>query len=299
MKSELIKVEPTSVRMGPVRLCLAWVGAKFIYFLVRLFGKEISLDDKPWLKGPLGSDYIGDSPYDECAKNEELTVERNAKSGGLIDDFSRMKGETFDPDLVNEKIHHFYENTAAYRMDVWSQTYFPSNIALWLLVSTISRKVNQLNFPVRALDTAKGMSSEIVLLNRPNGERFYTGWYRKITGTDRVIYTGFYMLDSVALHDSLCVKVVFPMPDGNATVILKPSSGPNGELMLSSDGNGFGDVGFYRIQKHNNRMKAWRINSLRETFRVYLDEDKVLRCDHKVRFLGLSIITLHYRIETK
>lgn len=58
------------------------------------------------------------------------------------------------------------------------------------------------------------------------------------------------------------------MPDGNATVILKPSVGDNGELILSSEGTGFGDAGFYRIQKYKKGMRAWRINSLRETFRV-------------------------------
>ena len=40
----------------------------------------------------------------------------------------------------------------------------PGKIGLWLLVTTISRKVNQLNFPLHALATAKGIDSEIVLL---------------------------------------------------------------------------------------------------------------------------------------
>lgn len=29
----------------------------------------------------------------------------------------------------------------AYRMDVWSETFLPGNIGLWLLVTCISRKV--------------------------------------------------------------------------------------------------------------------------------------------------------------
>jgi len=299
MTAKLTELEPTAIRMGPIRSCAAWIGAQFIYLLVWLFGKPISFDQNPWLKGPFGSAYIGDQPYEECASDEGLVVQRDAQSGGLIHDFAHMKGETFDPNSIDAKVRKFYENTAAYRMDVWAQTYFPSNIALWLLVSTISRKVNQLNFPVRALDTAKGMTSEIVLLNTPDGHRKYTGWLRQISGTNRVIYTGFYMLGGVPFHDSLCIKVVFPMPDGNATVILRPSAGPNGEFLLSSAGSGFGDAGFYRIQKRKNVVRAWRINSLRETFRVYVDDVDVLRCDHKVGFLGLPVISLHYRIEAK
>ena len=67
-------------------------------------------------------------------------------------------------------------------MDVWPKTYFPANVALWLLVTTISRKVNQLNFPTNALEMALGMSSEIVLLKSPDGKLKYTGWFRKISG---------------------------------------------------------------------------------------------------------------------
>ena len=299
MSSDLRKIESTATAMGPIRSIVATIGAHFIYFLVWLFGRRTSFREAPWLRGPLGSEYIGDQPYEECARDEGLLVERNSQEGGLIDDFGRMRGKSFDPSQIHEQVRHFYENTARYRMDVWAQSYFPSNIALWLLVSTISRKVNQLNFPVRALDTAKGMTSEIVLLNTSDGHRKYTGWFRKILGTDRVIYTGFYMLGEVPKHDSLCVKVVFPMPDGNATVILKPCMGTAGELLLTSDGNGFGDVGFYRIQNRNNVMRVWRIHSLREKFRVYVDDEGILRCDHSVRFLGLPVISLHYRIEAK
>ena len=59
--------------------------------------------------------------------------------------------------------------SSVYRMDVWAESAFPANIGLWLLVTTISRKVNQLNFPLRVLETAKGMASEIVLLRDAAG----------------------------------------------------------------------------------------------------------------------------------
>jgi hypothetical protein len=38
------------------------------------------------------------------------------------------------------------------------------------------------------------------------------------------------------------------------------------------------------------------VRSLRELFHVYVDEDAVLRTDHTVFFLGLSIIRLHYKM---
>jgi hypothetical protein len=38
------------------------------------------------------------------------------------------------------------------------------------------------------------------------------------------------------------------------------------------------------------------VRSLRELFHVYVDSEGVLRTDHTVFFLGLSIIRLHYKM---
>jgi hypothetical protein len=38
------------------------------------------------------------------------------------------------------------------------------------------------------------------------------------------------------------------------------------------------------------------VRSLRELFHVYVDAEGVLRTDHTVFFLGLSIIRLHYKM---
>jgi hypothetical protein len=282
-----------------VRNAIGWIGEQFIYLLIKIFGKRVDLENENWLKGPLGSDYIGDKPYDEVAQKEGLTVKRDSETGGLIPNFNALNGPDFDVNKVHPAIRIFYENTAQHRMDVWPKTYFPTNIALWLLVTTISRKVDQLNFPTNAFDLALGMSSEIILLNEKNGKTKYTGWFRKLQGTDRVLYNGFYMLEDVPHSSGSCVKVVFPMPDGNATVILRPENGKNGALILNSSGKGFGDAGFYRVQQQSSGLKVWLITTLKERFNVYVDEENVLRCDHHIRFLGLPVLKLHYRIQGK
>lgn len=190
-------------------------------------------------------------------------------------------------------------------MDVWSKTYFPTNIALWLLVATISRQVNQLNFPQRIdppakpapLDTAHGMNSEIILLRRPDGSVRYTGWFRTVGTAQRVLYTGFYMSEQVPGEAGPSVKVVFPMPRGNATVILRPVVRPDGSLVLDSSGKRFGDAGFCRVQARDaSSIRVWHLKTLREHFHVYVDDKGVLRCDHAVRFLGLPVLRLHYKI---
>lgn len=271
---------------------MATIGAYFIYALIWLFGRTHKRGDVPWLMGPLGGDVIADRPYEEVAAREHLQIERNAKRGGLIPQWSLIGSPEVDP-----KISDFYEHTAEFAMDVWSRTYFPANLALWLLVTTISRQVNQLNFPMSPLDTAMGMGSEIILMTDPDGKVKYTGWFRTLPGAEqRTIYTGFYTAARVPGEQSPCVKVVFPMPRGNATVILRPRS-VNGALELDSGGGTFGGAGFYRVQANGpDTVRVWKIRTLKEHFRVFVDEKGTLRCDHRVSFLGLPVLRLHYKM---
>jgi hypothetical protein len=246
----------------------------------------------------LGSDYIGDTPYEEWAAREGLQVERAAREGGLLQDFGTLGSDRFDAARVHPLVREFYEQTARFRMDVWAQTYFPAKVGLWLLVTTISRKVNQLNFPLRVLETAMGMDSEIVLLRRENGEIPFVGWYRQLRDSGRVIYTGFYMTETPPRYGRPCVKVVFPMPGGNATVLLRPEANADGSFELISDGRDFGDPGFYRIQAiDDENLRVWFTRSLKEKFHLYVDPGGVHRCDHRIWFLGLPVLQLHFRMD--
>ena len=43
----------------------------------------------------------------------------------------------------------------------------------------------------------------------------------------------------------------------------------------------------------------WRVRNfktLHELFHVYVDSEGVLRCDHKITFVGLTILRLHYKM---
>ncbi len=285
-------------RLGPVRGLMALIGERFIYALIRIFGRRVEEASAPWLVGPTGRDFIGDRPYEEWAEREGLSVERDVSDGGLVTDMTELTSPSFDASRIDPAVRDFYERTGRYRMDVWARTFFPANIALWLLVTTISRKVDQLNFPLGVLDTAKGLESEIVHLRDGAGRVRYSGWYRRLAATKRVVYTGFYMTEIVPGSDGRCVKVVFPMPNGNATVILAPRFDAAGTFELISDGRRFGDVGFYRIQRiDDSHLRVWYVRSLKERFHLYTDESGTLRCDHSLRFLGLPVLHLHYRID--
>jgi hypothetical protein len=248
------------------------IGAFVIYRLIALFGRRCRWRDVPWLAGPLGEAVIGDAPYLAVAAREGLTVERHARDGGLVPDFALLQSARCDPGRLHAAIRDFYEHTAAYAMDVWSQTYFPASIGLWLLVTTISRQVNQLNFPLSPLETALGMTSEIITMRRPEGSIRYTGWFRTLAGAARVLYTGFYMVERVPAEAGPCVKVVFPMPHGNATVVLRPTIGEDGSLVLESSGGRFGGAGFYRVDARGEEAaRVWLVRTLHERFHVFVD----------------------------
>src|SRR5262249_4917301 len=179
---------------------------------------------------------------------------------------------------VHGVVRDFYEHTTEFAMEVWSRTYFPASIGLALLVTTISRQDDQLNFPLSPLDTAHGMSSEIILLRRPDGSVRYTGWFRRLARGPRLLYTRLYMVEQTPEGQGPSVKVVFPMPNGTATVILRPRAEADGSFTLDSSGGRFGGAGFYRLAaRGDDRVRVWRVRTLKEHFRVYVDDAGVLR----------------------
>lgn len=296
---------PSEPRLSWLARIVAAIGAQFIYLLIRLFGRTHVRKELPWLDGPFGGDTIGDAPYQEAAEAEGLTLERDPVDGGLLPSFAALDGEGFDAGAVHPLIRDFYEHTTAFAMDVWSRSFFPANLALALLVTTISRQVNQLNFPLSPLDSARGVTSDIILLRNPDGSVRYSGWLRKLSprgGDGLVLYTGFYLAARAPGEPAPCVKVIFPMPRGNATVLLRPAVGENGAFLLDTRGTGFGGAGFYRVQaRDERRVRVWRIGTLRERFRLYAEasEPGVLRCDHSIHFLGLPVLALHYKLWRK
>ncbi len=278
-----------------LRAVVGRCGELFIDALIRLFGHRCRPHEVTWLLGPTGGDTIGDRPYEETARAEHLSIERVVTKGGLLPDFAVLASATFDPASVDPRIVDFYENTARYRLDTRATVYFPARIALWLLVTTISRRVHQLDLPLDGLETAKGITSEIILLRDSAGAVRYTGWFRRRAHDGRVLYTGFYMTQQVPRDGMTCVKAVFPMPDGNATVVLRPVNDGTG-FRLTSVGAGFGDAGFYRVQRAGDGFRIWRVGRLHDTFHLYVDQDGCLRGDHDISFLDMRVITLHYRI---
>jgi hypothetical protein len=269
----------------------------FIEVMVRVTGRRMRRSDAPWLRCYLGKPgLIGTGVYQRIAQEEQLQL-RNSPHAGLIPDFGTLRGPSFDPDAVHPRIRHFYEHAAEYQMEVWSEVYFVGRFFLWVLVEFLSRRMDQLNFPISSLEVAKGMASEVIQLIEPgSGKLLYTGWLRRLKSSGRVIYAGVYSTTQVPDEENPCVKVTFPCR-GSANVYLRPVAHADGSFGLDSSGSAFGRSGFYRIVESG--PDHWRVRnfrSLHELFHVYVDEENILRTDHKISFVGLTILRLHYKM---
>ena len=276
-----------------IGLCMEW----FIELLVRVTGKRVRKNDAPWLQCFLGKPgLIGTSIYERIAAESGLRI-RAPKDAGLLSSFGMLRGPSFDPFTIRPEIRDFYEHAAQYQLEVWTEVSLTGRFFLWLLVEFISRRMNQLNFPISSLEVAKGMSSEVIQLFDPNsGTTQATGWLRRLKSSGHVIYAGIYSVVRVPGEENPCVKVTFPCR-GSANVYLRPVAHPDGSFGLDSSGGAFGRSGFYRVVDAG--PDYWRVRNfttLHELFRVYVDNEATLRTDHTVSFLGLTIIRLHYKM---
>jgi hypothetical protein len=275
------------------------LGESGIRLWLRLFGRRVARVDHPWLDNPAAPrGQIGEALYETLAASEGLEIRRASEGQGLIPDFEALRGPAFDPDKVDPRIRDFYERSSAYQLDAWSETSLLTRVFLWFLVTFVSRRMDQLNFPTSSMDTSRGMTSDVIQLVDPNTDLVVrTGWLRKAAGSGRVIYAGLYSVGRPGGYSGACVQVSFPLPLGNSTVYLRPEVQADGSLKLISAGRSFGDPGFYRVlDEGNDTLKVRHLRSLREIFHVYVDDGGVLRTDHSVRFMGLSVLRLHYKM---
>jgi hypothetical protein len=283
--------------LGAVYAVVSFLLEEGIHVWVLITGKRIRNGDESWLAAPLGEQgRIGTGIYERIAQNENLQMRMSA-TAGLIPDFNVLRGPSFDPGAIHGEIRHFYEHAAQYHLDVWSEVSLTGRFFLWLLVEFISRRMDQLNFPISSLEVAKGMSSQVVQLVEPETNTVkYTGWLRRLKSSGHVIYAGLYSTVRVPGEENPCVKVTFPCR-GSANVYLSPVQHADGSFGLDSSGSAFGRSGFYRMVASGPEYRRVRyVKTLHELFHVYVDSEGVLRTDHKISFLGLTILRLHYKM---
>lgn len=281
--------------LGPRRGYLTdWVTQRW----VRATGRRVDLRDAPWLAGPVGDARgIGADFFERLAAREGLVV-RRAREAGLLADFSALAAPDFDPRAVRPGVAAFYERTAAYELDSWAEwtgTFRPFGR---LLARLFSRRLQQLNVPLSGLDTSRGVTSEVLQLVDPaTGDVRHTAWLRRLAGSGDVLYAGSYGLAALPGRAGACVKVVFPLPNGNAVVVMRPEAHADGSFSVVSAGTRFGDPGFYfTVREDDGAVSARYVASLKESIRVYEAEGGAVRADHVLRLWGATFLRLHYRL---
>lgn len=273
---------------------LQWTINTWLY----ITGNKVSMKSKPWLEGPCGSDKtIGDQFYEKFSIEENLQLVQSA-NGGLLTDFNNVLNP-LDKNYskINSRVKGFYENTSKYKLEVWSEWYGIMSVFAKILIRTVSKRMNQLNIPLSPLATSRGMSSDIIeLKNKETNQTKYTCWLRKLSKTNEVVYAGFYTTCQTPALDYSCVKVVFPLPKGNVTVILRVDIQEDGSVKLISDGQVKNGPGYYRVLKLNDEYRKIKKIPLQETIHVFEDEEGVLRTDHLFYFFNIKLLHLHYKI---
>lgn len=286
-----------------------WLGKKRGYLQdwitqvwVKVTGRRFYPEKEAWLAGPSGDTReIKDEYIYRLCKAENLRLEKNQTGFGLIDEISEWGLDPTDEQRLHPTIIDFYTHTFNYGFEVkstWKGIFYPFG---WLLALIFSRRLQQLNLPLTPADTAQGLESNLIKLFANNQKKAkYTIWYRTQKKKGTVVFSGIYGYTLVPAENRTCLKIIFPLPNGNATIILGIKVLDDGGLRLTSKGRKDGDPGFYfLLENGNNDYWVKYVKAMHETLDVFVDENNVLKATHTFKFNGLTFMTLHYTMHKK
>lgn len=264
------------------------------------WGKRIEPETVPWLMGPFGKPGAkADDFITKIAEDEGLIVEKKATSLGLISSIKELKLSDTEFACLSPKVIDFYENTCHYNLK-FSIKWNPLFKIFGKLVNYLfSNRIEQLNIPTNNVKNSDQLESEIITLTDPKSEEIkYTIWYRTFKLTGQVLYSGVYSTCTIP-SEKTCIKAVFPLPNGNATVILSPSVGPNGELRLNSSGKNFGDPGFYfLLNDSKGNIYSQYLSTFRDQLNVYCNEENIF-AEQALTLWHRLVLRIDYEIHYK
>lgn len=263
----------------------------------RRVGRPVDLAEHPWLDAPVHTaGPVGDGWLDAAAQRLGGTVLRDDDRAGLLPDLAALDGPGFTAGSLHPLVRDFYEHTAGWRMDAWSQWSPVAAPGGSLIAWAFGRRVQQLAIPVRPLDVSRGIDSRVLPVLDAAGEQVWAGWLRRLRATGDILFSGAYRSTAVPGHAGPCVHVAFPLEQGNVQVFLAPTAREDGALVLDSGPGAFGAPGAYvLVLDDDGRTHAARA-PVHERFVVFVDDEGVLRTDHDLRLGPLRALRLHYRM---
>ena len=280
----------------PLQKIQDWITQQWVI----LFGQKIESKTHHWLIGPFGElNGIGGNFIHQLAEKENLIIDREQQNKGLINNFNALHLKPDELERIHPMIIDFYENTSNYTLHLtvkWNPIFIPFG---FLLQKIFSQRLNQLNIPTQNLNQDDSIESEIIQLKSPSThEILYTFWLRKSAQTGTVIYAGIYGTTELP-NEKHVVKAVFPLPKGNATVLLEPIVSKDGQFILRSVGQTFGDVGFYFLL-HDARQQKWAkyIATFQDQLTVSV-KNETLIAKQQLRIWQRNVVEFNYKIHPK
>jgi hypothetical protein len=188
----------------------------------RIVGRPIDVTGaQSWLNSPSNSrGGIGDQWLH--ALEAAGRVRPPCPDDGLLDTMTALDGPHFDSARVDPQVRQFYEHTASWRMEVWSQWsgfFAPGGE---LIARLWGRRVEQLALPMQPLAVSRGMASAVRVVDDDHGNRVGAAWLRTLRSDGSKVYSGFYRVSALPDNDQPHVKVAFPLENGSVQVFLTP-----------------------------------------------------------------------------
>lgn len=270
-----------------------WFTQQWVIF----WGRKINPSENSWLIGPFGElNGIGEAFIQQLAEKEDLAIIRDTKARGLLASISNLNLSENEIKNLSELVIAFYEKTSEFTLK-FNVKWNPLFKLFGLTINKLfSQRINQMNVPIHNIHTAESLTHEIIeLVSKENKEVIHTIWLRRSQSTGKIIYSGIY---STCLLETgiTCIKAIFPLPKGNATVILKPSIGENKELILESSGKKFGDAGFYfLLNDRNGNYWSKYIKSFTDKL-VVSEEQENLKARQTLKLWNIKVACFEYTI---
>ncbi len=262
------------------------------------FGKRIDKTNQKWLLGSFGStDEIGKEFIRELAEKEKLVIDDLQKNKGLIQRIEQLNIPKDRINLLSKEIIDFYENTSNYDLKLkvkWNPIFKFFGILVRLF---FSKRIKQLNVPIRNLKDSSELTSDIIqLIDSETNEVQRTIWLRAFKSSGEIVYSGVYGTCRIPSGE-VCIKAIFPLPNGNATVILSPIIGDNGEFILDSSGKKMGDSGFYFLLE-DSKGQLWTkfIRSFKDKL-VMKSLNGKISAEQTLYLWNLRVLKFNYEIK--
>lgn len=262
------------------------------------FGKKINPNQSKWLLGPFGqTDGIGEKFIQQLAEKENLIIAKSNHKKGLLQSINQLNLTEEEQNELSKEVIDFYENTGNYNLDLdvkWNP-YF--KMFGGLLKILFSNRIEQLNIPMDNRENSKALKSEIIqLIDEKSQTVKRIVWLRTFIESKQVVYSGVYETCTIP-SGRTCIKAIFPLPNGSATVILNPSVGKKGELILNSSGKKIGDSGFYfLLQDAQNNVWAKFVKSFKDELIVCSKNEKITAIQ-TLTLWNLKVLTFTYNIQ--